>query len=51
VHRISVEADSTRFEIELQNVANPGHEGTGPLTAYSVIAALKDLSATFRAGT
>ena len=25
--------------------------GTGPLTAYSVIAALKDLTATFRAGT
>jgi aspartate dehydrogenase len=51
VHRISVDADSTRFEMEIQNVPNPGHEGTGPLTAYSVIAALKDLRATFRAGT
>jgi aspartate dehydrogenase len=51
VHRISVDADSTRFEMEIQNVPNPGHEGTGPLTAYSVIAALKDLTATFRAGT
>jgi len=51
VHRISVDADSTRFEVEIQNVPNPGHEGTGPLTAYSVIAALKDLTATFRAGT
>src|SRR5215831_5616484 len=51
VHRISVDADSTRFEMEIQNVPNPGHEGTGPLTAYSVIAALKDLTATFRVGT
>jgi aspartate dehydrogenase len=51
VHRISVDADSTRFEMEIQNVPNPGHEGTGPLTAYSVIAALMDLTATFRAGT
>jgi aspartate dehydrogenase len=51
VHRILVDADSTRFEMEIQNVPNPGHEGTGPLTAYSVIAALKDLTATFRAGT
>jgi aspartate dehydrogenase len=51
VHRIAVDADSTRFEMEIQNVPNPGHEGTGPLTAYSVIAALEDLTATFRAGT
>jgi len=51
VHRISVDADSTRFEMEIQNVPNPRHEGTGPLTAYSVIAALKDLTATFRVGT
>ena len=51
VHRISVDADSTRFEMEIQNVPNPGHEGTGPLTAYSVIAALKDLTASFRIGT
>jgi aspartate dehydrogenase len=51
VHRIAVDADSTRFEMEIQNVPNPGHEGTGPLTAYSVIAALQDLTATFRAGT
>ena len=51
IHRIEVDADSTRFEMEIQNVPNPGHEGTGPLTAYSVIAALKDLTATFRVGT
>jgi aspartate dehydrogenase len=51
VHRIAVDADSTRFDMEIQNVPNPGHEGTGPLTAYSVIAALKDLTTTFRAGT
>jgi aspartate dehydrogenase len=51
VHRISVDADSTRFDLEIQNVPNPGHEGTGPLVAYSVIAALKDLTATCRIGT
>ena len=51
VHRIAVDADSTRFDMEIQNVPNPGHEGTGPLTAYSVIAALKDLTASFRIGT
>ncbi len=51
VHRIAVDADSTRFEIEIHNVPNPGHEGTGPLVAYSIIAALKDLTAGFRVGT
>jgi aspartate dehydrogenase len=51
VHRISVDADSTRFDMEIQNVPNPGHEGTGPLVGYSVIAALKDLTTTFRIGT
>jgi aspartate dehydrogenase len=51
VHRITVDADSTRFEMEIQNVPNPGHEGTGPLVAFSVIAALKDLTSAFRVGT
>jgi aspartate dehydrogenase len=51
VHRIQVDADSSRFEMEIQNVPNPGHEGTGPLTAYSIVAALKDLTSTFRVGT
>jgi predicted dinucleotide-utilizing enzyme len=37
--------------MEIQNVPNPGHEGTGPLTAYSVVAALKDLTANLRIGT
>jgi aspartate dehydrogenase len=51
VHQISIDADSTRLEMEIQNVPNPGHEGTGPLVAYSVIAALKDLTTTCRIGT
>jgi len=51
VHRIAVDADSTRFELEIQNVPNPGHEGTGPLVAYSIVAALKDLTAGVRIGT
>lgn len=51
VHRIAVDADSTRFEMEIQNVPNPGHEGTGPLTGYSVLAALEKLDATLSVGT
>lgn len=50
VHRISVDADTTRFEMEIQNIPNPGHEGTGPYTAYTVIAALQDLVSPFRVG-
>lgn len=50
VHRISVEADSTRFEMEIQNLPNPGHEGTGPYTAYTIIAALQDLVSPIRYG-
>ena len=45
VHRIEVDADSTRFEVEMQNLPNPGHEGTGPLTAYSILAVLEKLRA------
>jgi aspartate dehydrogenase len=50
VHRIKVDADSTRFEMEIQNIPNPGHEGTGPYTANTVIAALQDLVSPFRVG-
>jgi aspartate dehydrogenase len=51
VHRIAVDADSTRFDMEIQNLPNPGHEGTGPLTGYSVLAALEKLDATLSVGT
>lgn len=51
VHRIVVDADSTRFDMEIQNLPNPGHEGTGPLTGYSVLAALEKLDATLSIGT
>lgn len=51
VHRIAVDADSTRFDMEIQNVPNPGHEGTGPLVAYSIIAVLQDMTSWFRIGT
>jgi aspartate dehydrogenase len=50
VHRISVEADSTRFEMEIQNLPNPGHEGTGPYTANTIVAALRDLVSPVRYG-
>ena len=51
VHRIAVDADSTRFEMEIQNLPNPGYEGTGPYTAFTVIAALRDLVSPIRYGT
>ena len=51
VHRISVDADSTRFEMEIRNIPNPGHAGTGPYTAFTVVAALQDLTASIRSGT
>ena len=50
VHRIAVEADSTRFEMEIQNLPNRDHAGTGPYTAHTVIAALQDLVAPIRYG-
>ena len=51
VHQIRVDADSTSFEAEIRNLPNPGHRGTGPFTAYHVIAALRDLTSPFRIGT
>jgi aspartate dehydrogenase len=51
VHRIVINADSTSFDMEIQNVPNPGHLGTGPLVGYSIIAVLKDMTSSFRIGT
>lgn len=51
VHQVKVEADSTSFEAEIRNLPNPGHKGTGPFTAFHVLAALRDLVSTLRVGT
>ncbi len=50
VHRIMVEADSARFEIQIENVPSEDNPRTGRLTPLSVIAALNSLTATLRVG-
>jgi aspartate dehydrogenase len=50
IHRVVVEADSARFEMSIENVpsANPK---TGRITALSVLAALRKMTAPLRVGT
>jgi aspartate dehydrogenase len=50
-HTIKVEADSARFGMTIENVPSPDKPGTGRITALSVIAALRALTATLRVGT
>jgi aspartate dehydrogenase len=49
-HRIVVEADSARFEMTIENVPSEANPRTGKITALSVIAALRGLTATLRIG-
>jgi len=50
VHRIVVEADSARFEMQIENVPTEDNPRTGRITALSVIAALRALTATLKIG-
>jgi aspartate dehydrogenase len=50
-HRITVDADSARFEMAIENVPSERNPATGKLTALSVLAALRDLAAPLRVGT
>jgi aspartate dehydrogenase len=50
VHRITVEADAARFEMQIENVPSAENPRTGRITALSVIAALRRLSATLVVG-
>lgn len=50
-HTISVDADSTRFTMVIEGIPSPGNPATGLLTPLSVIAALRGLTSTLRAGT
>jgi aspartate dehydrogenase len=50
-HTITVDADSVRFEMTIENVPTPEKPGTGKVTALSVIAALKSLTSSLRVGT
>src|SRR5690606_4409931 len=49
-HRIVVEADSARFEMQIENVPMDENPRTGRITALSVIAALRRLTATLCVG-
>ena len=49
-HRIVVEADSARFEMQIENVPTDENPRTGRITALSVIAALRRLTATLSVG-
>ena len=51
VHRIEVEAEAARFSMEIENVPSAENPRTGRLTALSVVAALKKLSAPLAIGT
>jgi aspartate dehydrogenase len=51
VHRIEVEAEAARFSMQIENVPSLENPRTGRLTALSVIAALKKLSAPLAIGT
>jgi len=51
LHRIEVEADAARFAMQIENVPSDENPRTGRLTALSVVAALKKLSAPLVIGT
>ena len=50
-HRIVVEADSARFEMTIENVPSEDNPRTGKITALSMLAALRSLTATLKVGT
>ena len=49
-HRIQVEADSARFEMQIENLPSEANPRTGKITALSVIATLRGLTAPLRVG-
>ena len=49
-HRIRVEADSAEFEMQIENLPSAENPRTGKITALSVIATLRGLTAPLRVG-
>jgi len=49
-HRITVDADSARFELAIENIPTIEKPGTGRITALSMVAALRALSAPLTIG-
>lgn len=50
-HRITVDSDSARFELIIENIPTDENPGTGRITAQSIVAALNDLVSPIRIGT
>ncbi len=50
VHRIEVDADSARFAMTIENIPSEENQRTGRITALSVIACLRGLTATLKVG-
>ena len=50
-HHIVVEADSASFQMTIENVPSEDNPRTGKITALSMIAALRSLTATLKVGT
>jgi aspartate dehydrogenase len=49
-HAIEVDADSARFTLHIENVQSPENPGTGKITALSVIACLRGMTAPMKIG-
>ncbi len=49
-HTITVDADSARFEMKIENIPSPEKPGTGRITALSMIAALQGLCSPLKIG-
>ena len=49
-HRITVEADSARFDMTIENVPSDVNARTGKITALSALAALEGLTSTLKVG-
>ena len=50
-HTIHVDADSARFQMTIENIPTEEHPGTGRITALSVIACLRSMTAPLKIGT
>ncbi|MDA7648342.1 DUF108 domain-containing protein, partial [Alphaproteobacteria bacterium] len=47
---IEVDADSAKFTLQIQNVQSENNPGTGKITALSVIACLRGMTAPMKIG-
>lgn len=50
-HTITIDSDSARFEMSINNIPTEENPATGKITALSVVAALKKISSPLRIGT